>query len=120
MHIFHVLCNLNGSHVNHDGQQASLGYSNARLSASQGETGLPVSSNGTESNSSVEPPTTHKEDTTNGNEDEIKDGDETREPISKWQKIIADSFDTGLDPSALIMAKRGTFVAHPMVVKYLD
>ena len=43
-----------------------------------------------------------------------------REPISKWRKITADSYDTGFDPSTFITAKEGTFVVHPMVVKYLD
>ena len=112
--------NLNGSHVNCDGQQASLGCPNTKLSASQGGTGLPVSSNGSESNGSVEPAATHEEDTTNGNEDEIEDDYETHEPINKRQKITADSPDTVFDPSALITAKEGTFFAHPVVVKYLD
>jgi len=66
----------------------------------------------------VEPPTTLWTPSQEDRNDYGQEDDETCEPLSKWQKITADNM--GFDPSALVMVKKGTFIAHPIIVQYLD
>ena len=112
--------NHNGSLIDCNWQQASLGFPNVQPPASLGgleqtEVRSPASLSGPDT---VEPTATHW---TPSQEDRNDDGQEVNEGcdlLSKRQKITIDN--TRFDPSSLVTAKEGTFVAHSTIVEYLD